>query len=100
MTFLISLLSVFNKTIGLKDLGISYNALLGFKITIVVEVLKLVGQYPTSMHVFAILIIFFRLNLSLRMHLRYLHDNFSRPEADELLHLVNTIVNSPSENCS
>ena len=40
MTFLINLLSVFNKTIGLKDLGISYDALLGFRMMIVIEVLK------------------------------------------------------------
>ena len=40
MTFLISLPSMFNRTIGLKDLGVSYDALLGFGITIVVKVLK------------------------------------------------------------
>ena len=40
MTFLISLPSVFNRTIGLKNLGILYNTLLGFEITIVVKVLK------------------------------------------------------------
>ena len=37
MKFLISLPSMFNKTIGLKDLSISYNALLGFGIMIVVK---------------------------------------------------------------
>jgi len=40
MTFSINLPSVFNKTIGLKDLGILYNTLLGFGMIIVVEVLK------------------------------------------------------------
>ena len=40
MTFLISLPSMFNKMMGLKNLGISYDALLGFRMTIVVKVLK------------------------------------------------------------
>jgi len=40
MTFSISLPSIFNRIINLNDLGILYNALLGFEITIVVEVLK------------------------------------------------------------
>ena len=40
MTFSISLPKVLRKMIGLKDLGISYEDLLGFGITIVVEILK------------------------------------------------------------
>ena len=99
MTFSINLPSVFNRTIGLKDLGILYNTLLGFRIMIVVEVLKWVDQYPTSIHMFAILIIFLKHNLSLKMHLRYLYDSLSGPGANELLHLTIVLVNSSSENC-
>ena len=40
MTFSISLLSMFNRMIGLKNLGVSCNTLLDFGMTIVVEVLK------------------------------------------------------------
>jgi len=40
ITFLISLPTVLSKTIGLNDLGESYEDLLGFGITTVVDVLK------------------------------------------------------------
>ena len=40
MTFSINLPSVFNSTIGLNNLGILYDTLLGFRMTIVIEVLK------------------------------------------------------------
>ena len=40
MTFSISLPNVFSRTMGLKDLDILYNVLVGFGIMIVVEVLK------------------------------------------------------------
>ena len=39
-----SLPNVFNKTMGLKDVGESYNDLFNFKITMVVDVLKCEGQ--------------------------------------------------------
>ena len=42
MTFSISLFKVLSKMIGLKNLGISYEDLLGFEITIVVEILNVV----------------------------------------------------------
>jgi len=40
MTFSISLPKVLSKTIGLKDLDMSYEDLLGFGITMVVKILK------------------------------------------------------------
>ena len=98
INFSINLSSVFKRMIGLNDLGVLYNALLGFGMMIVVEDLKWVGQHLTSMYVFAILIIFPKYNLSLRIHLRCLHDSLSGPRTDELLHLAIVWVNSSSEN--
>ena len=46
----------------------------------------------------AILIIFFKHNLSLKICLRYLQANLSRPGVDKLLHLTIALVNSSSEN--
>ena len=43
MTFLINFPNVFRSTMGLKDFGESYDVLLGFGITIVVEFLKWLG---------------------------------------------------------
>jgi len=40
ITFSISLPSMFKRTIGLNDLGVSYDTLLGFGITMVIDVLK------------------------------------------------------------
>ena len=40
MTFSISLPKILSKMIGLKDLGMLYEDLLGFRITMVVEILK------------------------------------------------------------
>jgi len=41
--FLTSFSNIFKRTMGLNDLGISYDALLGFGITIIVNILKWVG---------------------------------------------------------
>ena len=46
MTFLISLPIVLKRTMGLNDLGESYDFLLDLGITILVEILKYDGQYP------------------------------------------------------
>jgi len=40
MIFLMSLLGVLRKIIGLKALGVLYNSLLGFGMIIVIDVLK------------------------------------------------------------
>jgi len=45
---------VFNRTMGQKDLGESYNALLGLGMMMVIDVLKWDSQYPKSMQVLAI----------------------------------------------
>jgi len=44
MTFSMSLPKVFNKTMGLKDLGESYDSLFSFGMTTVVDILKYEGQ--------------------------------------------------------
>ena len=98
MNFLISLPIVFRSTIGLNNLGKSYDNLLGFGITIAIEILKCKDQYPNSIQVFAIVIMFFRHVLSLRMILRCLHNSLSEPGVDILLHLNKELVNSFSKS--
>ena len=98
IAFSISFSSVLRSTIGLKDLGKSYAALLGFGITIVIEFLKWLGQYPILIQVLAMAMMFSRHILSLTIHLRYSHNNLSGLRADELLHLTMVLVNSSSEN--
>ena len=83
---------------GLKDLGVSYNILLGFGITMVVKLLKWLGQYLALKHVFAIAMIFFKQSLSFIMHLRYLYESLLGLGADILLHLTIALVNSSSAN--
>ena len=98
MNFLISLSIVFRNTIGLNNLGESYNDLLGFGIIIVIEILKCKGQYPNSIQVFVIVIIFFRHILSLRIILRCLYNSFFRSGVDILLYLNKELVNSFSKS--
>jgi len=51
-----------------------------------------------SRQALAILIMFFKYNLSLSMCLRWLHKSLSGPGVNELLYLVIVLVNSSSEN--
>ena len=55
MIFSISFPRVLSKTIGLNDLGKSYDDLFGLGMITIDDLLKWLGQYPKSMHVFAIL---------------------------------------------
>ena len=48
ITFLISLPTVLSRTIGLKDFGELYDILFSLGITIVIDLLKCNGQYPSS----------------------------------------------------
>jgi len=95
-----SLPNMLRRTMGLKDLGESYDFLLGLRMMIEVEVLKCEGQKPILKQMSAILMIFFRHTTSFMMILRYLHDNLSGLGADELLHLQIALLNSASENRS
>ena len=54
MTFSISLPIILRRTMGLNDLGESYDFLLGLGITIVLEILKCDGQYPKLIQELAI----------------------------------------------
>ena len=83
---------------GLKDLGELYNILLGFRMTMVVEFLKWLGQYPILIHALAIVTMFFKHILSLTTRLRCSHNNLLGPGANKLLHLMIVLVNSSSEN--
>ena len=83
---------------GLKDLGELYNILLGFRMTMVVEFLKWLGQYPILIHALAIVTMFFKYILSLTTRLRCSHNNLLGPGANKLLHLMIVLVNSSSEN--
>ena len=85
MTFLISLPIVLKRTMGLNDLGESYNFLLGLGITIIVEILKCDGQYPKLMQALATQIKVSRHSLSLKIILRWFHKNLSGPGVEELL---------------
>ena len=85
------------KEIGLKNLGESYNFLLGFEMMIDMNILKWEGQWPNSKHTSAMLIILFRHNLFLTIHLRYFHDNLLEPRVNELLYLAIELINSSSE---
>ena len=76
------------RIIGLKDFGESYDSLLSFGIIIVVEDLKLDGQWPSSKHVLVMLIILFKHTLSLTILLRYLHDSLLGLGVDKLLYLA------------
>ena len=98
MTFSISLPMVLKRTIGLNDLGESYDFLLGLGITIVVEVLKCNGQYPKLMHALAIQTKVSRHSMSSKIVLRWFHESLSGPGAEELLQLDNRNLNSSLEN--
>ena len=98
MTFSISFPRVLNKTIGLNDLGESYDSLLGLGIITVDNILKWFGQYPKSMHTLAILMMLVIQSSSFIRDLRCLHDSLSSPGVDKLLQLSKVILNSSFEN--
>ena len=60
------------------------------------EYLKYNSQYPKSIHILAILMIFFKQSIYLTT-LRYFHEELSRLRVDKLLHLLMALVNSSFE---
>ena len=98
ITFLISLPTVLSRTIGLKDFGESQDFLFSLGMTTVVDLLKYDGQYPSSIQVLVMWMMISRHSLSLRMILRWLHDNLSGLGAEALLQLAIAILNSSLEN--
>lgn len=79
---------ILRRTISINDFGKSYDTLFGFGITMVIDILKWAGQWPSSKQALAILMIPFKHNLFLRICLRCLHESLFRPGADELLHFA------------
>ena len=75
ITFSISLPTVLRRTIGLNNLGESYNFLFGLGMTIIVDLLKCEGQYPNSIQALTMWMIILRHLLSLRIILRWPHVN-------------------------
>ena len=67
---------------------------------VVIDLLKYDGQYPSSIQVLAMWMMISRYSLSLRMILRWLHDNLSRLGVEALLQLAIAILNSSLENKS
>ena len=98
ITFLISLPIVLSRTIGLKDLEVSYNFLFGLRMMTIVDLLKCKGQNPNSIQTLAIWIILFKHLSSLRMILRWLYDNLSGPGIEVLLQFAMVILNSSFKN--
>ena len=98
INFLISLPIILSKTIGLNNLEESYEALLGLGIMTIIDLSKWEGQNPKSIHVLAILMMMPKQLLSLRMILRWLHNNLSGPSLEELLQLAMALLNSSLEN--
>jgi len=97
ITFLISLPIVLRRTIGLKDLGESYDNLLGLGITIVIKILKWLGQCSNSIQALAIAMILSRHVLSLIIRFKWPHNSLSGLGANELLHFTMALVNSSSK---
>ena len=98
ITFSISLPIVLSRTIGLKDLGVSYDFLFSLGIATVIDLLKCKGQYSNSIQALAMQIMLFKHLSSLRMILRWLHNNLSGPEIEALLQFAMAILNSSFEN--
>jgi len=98
ITFLISLLIVLSRTIGLKDLGILYDFLFSLGMMTVVDLLKCKGQYSNSIQALSIWIMLFKHSSSLRMILKWLYDNLFRLGVEVLLQFAIVILNSFFEN--
>ena len=89
---------VFNRTIGHKALGESYNTLLDLGIIMVVNVLKWDGQCSKLMHVLEISISLIIHLLFLMILLIWLQDSLSRLEAKELLYFLIVLISFSLEN--
>ena len=98
MTFLISLPSIFNRTIGLNILEESYKALVGLEMMMELDVLKCNSQCPKLMHTLAMLMKILKYKQLLTIILRYLYNSLLGPRVNELLHLKIALLNSSSEN--
>ena len=98
ITFSMSLLRVFRRTIGQKAFGWSYDDLFGLGMTIVVDTLNYLGQWPNSMQELAMLMILERQSSFAIIIFKWCHINLSGPSEDEFLHLLIADLNSCQEN--
>ena len=98
MTLSISFPKVLSKTIGLKDLGESYDSLLGLGMITIDNILKSFGQYFKSMQALAILMTLVIQSSSFMMDLRCLYNSLPSPGVNELLQLSKVILNFSFEN--
>ena len=89
---------MFSRTMGLKNLGKSYDNLFGLGIIIIVDFLKWFGQYPKLIQAFDIPMMLRRQSSCFRIDLRWFQDNLSGPKVDKLLQLLIMILNSSFEN--
>ena len=98
ITFSMSLPRVFRRTIGWKAFGWSYDDLFDLGMTIVVDTLKYLGQWPNLMQELAMLMILERQSSFAIMIFKWHHVNLSGPSEDESLHLLIADLNSYWEN--
>ena len=83
---------------GWNAFGLSYDVLLSLGMTIVVEILKYLGQWPKLMQASVMLMILEKQLSFLMMSFQCLHDILSGPGAEESLHLWIADSNSYLEN--
>jgi len=98
MNFSISLLSIFNRTIGLNILGELYKVLVGLGIMMELDILKCNSQCPKLMYILEMLMKILRHKQLLTMILRCLYNSLLGFRVNELLHLKITLLNSSLEN--
>ena len=98
ITFSMSLLRVLRRTIGQNAFRLSYNVLFSLGMTIMVEVLKYLGQWPKLMQASAMLMILERQSSFLMMSFQCCHNILLGPGVEESLHLWIADLNLYLEN--
>ena len=98
ITFSISLLRVFRRTMGWNAFRLSCDVLFGLGMTTVVDILKYLGQCPKLIQASAILMIFERHLSFLMMDFQWCHDILSGPRAEVSTHFWIADLNSYLEN--
>ena len=98
ITFSTSLPRVLRRTMGWNAFRLSYDVLFSLGMTIVMEVLKYLGQWPKLMQALVMLMILERQSLFLMMSFQCHHDILSGSGVEESLHLWIADLNSYLEN--
>jgi len=89
--------SIFNRTIGLNVLGISYDALLSLEMMINIDTLKYKGQCSKLIYALTIFKTLSRYAKIFMISLRCFQDSLSGPEVKLLLYLLMANKNSSLE---